>query len=223
MTAAPTRRLRARDVAHIGPHPTGVLPPGNGPAEVCDIATLALPANIFAPTPPPDAGRCIPIIGYWYVGETTLLPCSEGYGAGAPQETGSPQAPGFPGGPGGPGGHPPHPAPPSPPPAVVIPVAGSIVLTQEQLNHLLESTNIELEWTSEGERVLNIPGVLDMSDSHSDTFRLCLTKAPTLCPTAPSSLRSPSRERLALRSRSLTVSSRTRPSTSSGTARGPES
>ncbi|KAK3954332.1 hypothetical protein QBC32DRAFT_384720 [Pseudoneurospora amorphoporcata] len=171
MTAAPTRRLRARDVAHIGPHPTGVLPPGSGPAEVCDIATLALPANIFAPTPPPDAGRCIPIIGYWYVGETTLLPCSEGYGAGGPQETGSPQAPGFPG---GPGGRPPHPGPPGPPPPVVIPVAGSLVLTQEQLNHLLESTNIELEWTSEGERVLSIPGVLDMSDSHSDTFRLLL-------------------------------------------------
>lgn len=107
-----------------------------------------------------------PIIGYWYVGETTLLPCSEGYGAGAPQETGSPQAPGFPG---GPGGHPPH-----PPPAVVIPVAESLVLTQEQLNHLLESTNIELEWTSEGELVHSIPGVLDMSNSHSDTFRLLL-------------------------------------------------
>ncbi|EGO51916.1 hypothetical protein NEUTE1DRAFT_89724 [Neurospora tetrasperma FGSC 2508] len=174
MTVAPTQSLRARNVAHIGPHPTGVLPPGNGPAEVCDIATLALPANIFAPTPPPDAGRCIPIIGYWYVGETTLLPCSEGYGAGGPQETGSPQAPGFSG---GPGGHPSPPSPAGPPPAVVIPVAGSIVLTQEQLDHLLESTNIELEWTSEGERVLNIPGILDMSDSHSDTFRLLLDQS----------------------------------------------
>lgn len=174
MTVAPTQSLQARGVAHIGPHPTGVLPPGNGPAEVCDIATLALPANIFAPTPPPDAGRCIPIIGYWYVGETTLLPCSEGYGAGSPQETGSPQAPGFSG---GPGGHPSPPSPAGPPPAVVIPVAGSIVLTQEQLDHLLESTNIELEWTSEGERVLNIPGILDMSDSHSDTFRLLLDQS----------------------------------------------
>lgn len=60
MTAVPTRRLRPRDVAYIGPHPTGVLPPGNDPAEVCNIATLVLPANIFAPTLLPDAGRCFP-------------------------------------------------------------------------------------------------------------------------------------------------------------------